>query len=255
MMFRADATTILFGTGFGNITKAGKEYPTFPDMRLIFSEKDRLFAWIIADESVSVEYFQYILPTLGFPPIYASRDIIAKFRNNIHDTSFLDKCRFFELFTPGVTDRRIGDLEVSLTGETSAPILTLRASHTLVGIVLTDGVGATPKDFTLLQKKDDILFLEQEKVTPGEILIFRGKTIAKHTLKYTFDTFYVDNSSIGVVAGYTLSDREMLADNGVLMFTLEEDMRARTIAGHIFIDSRGFVHAHEMMAVHKEILK
>lgn len=57
------------------------------------------------------------------------------------------------------------------------------------------------------------------------------------------------------MAGYTLPDREQLAENGVLTFTLEEDARARTIAGHIFIDSRGFVHAYEMMAVHKEILK
>lgn len=60
--------------------------------------------------------------------------------------------------------------------------------------------------------------------------MFRGKGVSKHSLKFTFDTFYVDSSSIGVVAGYTLSDREMLAENGILTFTLEEDARARTIA-------------------------
>jgi mRNA degradation ribonuclease J1/J2 len=65
----------------------------------------------------------------------------------------------------------------------------------------------------------------------------------------------VDAGSIGVVAWYTLSDRAILAENGILTFTLEEDMRMRTIAWHIFIDSRWFVHAHEMMTVHKEILK
>ncbi len=74
-------------------------------------------------------------------------------------------------------------------------------------------------------------------------------------MKFTFDTFYIDGLSIGVVAGYALGDREQLAENGVLIFTLEEDSRARTIAGHIFIDSRGFVHAYEMMFIHKEILK
>ena len=63
-------------------------------------------------------------------------------------------------------------------------------------------------------------------------------------MKFTFDTFYIDGLSIGVVAGYALGDREQLAENG-----------ARTIAGHIFIDSRGFVHAYEMMFIHKEILK
>ena len=39
------------------------------------------------------------------------------------------------------------------------------------------------------------------------------------------------------------------------MFTLEEDPKQRGIKGHIFIDSRGFVHTHEMMRVHKEIIK
>ncbi len=46
-----------------------------------------------------------------------------------------------------------------------------------------------------------------------------------------------------------------MAENGVLTFVVEEDMQARAIVGHIFIDSRGFVHSHEMMSVHKEILK
>lgn len=77
----------------------------------------------------------------------------------------------------------------------------------------------------------------------------------KHTLKFTFDTFYIDKNSVGVEAGYTLKDREVLAENGVLTFVLEEDAHARAIVGHIFIDSRGFVHAQEMMLVHKEVLK
>ena len=52
-----------------------------------------------------------------------------------------------------------------------------------------------------------------------------------------------------------LSDRKNLADSGVVTFTLEEDTQVRAISGHIFIDSRGFVHAHEMMKIHKEIVK
>ena len=97
--------------------------------------------------------------------------------------------------------------------------------------------------------------LSQETILPGEIISLRGKSLTKNPLKFTFDTFYLDAGSVGVVAGYTLGDRELLAENGVLTFTLEEDKRLRTIVGHIFIDSRGFVHAHEMMSVHKEILK
>ena len=106
-----------------------------------------------------------------------------------------------------------------------------------------------------LKKQQDAMYLDELQILSGEIVGFHGKKIEKHPLKFTFDTSYIDKSSIGVVAGYTLPDREQLAENGVLIFTLEEDQRARTIKGHIFIDSRGFVHGHEMMAVHKEIIK
>lgn len=57
-----------------------------------------------------------------------------------------------------------------------------------------------------------------------------------------------------MVAGYALKDRVDLANNGVLTFVLEEDRAARSILGHIFIDSRGFVHSYEMMSVHKLVL-
>jgi mRNA degradation ribonuclease J1/J2 len=79
--------------------------------------------------------------------------------------------------------------------------------------------------------------------------------VNRQTLQFTFDRFYIDGNSIGVVAGYALKDRVDLASSGVLTFVLEEDIRMRAIVGHIFIDSRGFVHSHEMMAVHKEVLK
>lgn len=35
----------------------------------------------------------------------------------------------------------------------------------------------------------------------------------RHTMKFTFDTFYIDKNSVGVVAGYTIGDREQLAEN------------------------------------------
>lgn len=76
-------------------------------MRLVYSEKERIHAWILTDENVKVQNFEHILPTLGFPPIYATRDIIAKFRNNIKNPEFLDKCRFFEVLPPGTDTRRI----------------------------------------------------------------------------------------------------------------------------------------------------
>ena len=73
---------------------------------------------------------------------------------------------------------------------------------------------------------------------PGELGEITPSKITKHMLKFTFDTFYRDENSIGVVAGYTLKDRNELASSGVLTFVIEEDPRARAIVGHIFIDSR-----------------
>lgn len=107
MLVTRDDTTILIGSGFGTMTRTGQVYTTFPDMRLVASEKTRLSAWILFDASIDVRLFQTILPSVGFPPIYATRDIIAKFRNSIQDTDFLGKCRFFELFADGMTERRI----------------------------------------------------------------------------------------------------------------------------------------------------
>lgn len=98
-------------------------------MRLVASEKSRLSAWILFDASIDVAPFQSILPALGFPPIYATRDIIAKFRNNIADTEFLRKCRFFELFADGMTDRRIGDIEWK-----SGIYLSLKSGNTEIGL-------------------------------------------------------------------------------------------------------------------------
>lgn len=52
---------------------------------------------------------------------------------------------------------------------------------------------------------------------------------AKQTLRFTFDTFYIDAQSVGLLAGYTLKDRTELSQNGVLTFVLEEDIRNRAI--------------------------
>ncbi len=92
-------------------------------------------------------------------------------------------------------------------------------------------------------------------ISEGEILVVEKEKFSKDTFKFSLDTFFYDKNSVGVQAGFTLADRQTLSEHGVLIFTLTEDSRARSIAGHIFIESRGFVHSHETMQVHKEILK
>jgi hypothetical protein len=250
ILITRDDTTVLIGSGFGTLNRFGQEYTTFPDMRLVASESSRLSAWILMDASIDVRPFQTILPGIGFPPIYATRDIIAKFRNSITDTEFLDQCRFFELFADGTSSRTLGTLSFG-----SAGALTLESGATEIVFSHLPLSGTTSASAIVFARTPDAYTLGADRIESGEILSFRGRDMTRHSLKFTFDTFFLDKNSIGVVAGYTLGDREQLSESGVLIFTLEEDMRARTIAGHIFIDSRGFVHSHEMMAVHKEILK
>jgi hypothetical protein len=131
-MVRSDETTLLIGSGFGSIDRSGRTYATFPDMRLIFSEKDRLRAWILTDASIDVARFELILPTLGFPPIYATREVIAAFRNSITNTVFLESCRFFELFSGGSETRRIGDIECVTADVELTPHLGLRSGGSVV---------------------------------------------------------------------------------------------------------------------------
>ena len=131
-MIRSDDTTVLMGSGFGSISRSGREYRTFPDMRLIFSEKDRIRAWILTDASIDVARFELILPTLGFPPIYATREVIASFRNSITNTAFLESCRFFELFADGTSTRRIGDIECITADVDLTSHLGLRSGNSTV---------------------------------------------------------------------------------------------------------------------------
>ncbi len=256
-MVRQEDTTILVGSGFGSLTRAGRVYSTFPDMRLIFSEKDHIRAWILTDASIDVTRFEQILPTLWFPPIYATREVIAMFRNSIKNTLFLESCRFFELFADGAHSRRIGDIECIVADIGMTNSLGFKAWGSAFGFAHIP-LGSSDLGTTISMVchiGSDSFSLGTESFGTGEVMSLKWGTLTRNSMKFTFDTFFIDGLSIGVIAGYALGDREQLAENGVLIFTLEEDSRARTIAGHIFIDSRGFVHAYEMMYIHKEILK
>jgi hypothetical protein len=165
--------------------------------------------------------------------VYGTRDVIAYIRESIKETSFLDKCRFFEIFSPGVTDRKIGNfLLQDIPGG-----LALSVGDDTLFLPRQGSIGSSDQQNTLLQE-DSGYSIGGVAFRSGEIIDISKNKINKQPLKFTFDTFYIDKNSIGVAAGYTLKDREILAENGVLTFVLEEDVRARAIVGHIFIDSR-----------------
>lgn len=252
-LVRSGEVTLMLGTGYGITEVANTSYPTFPDMRLVESEKDRLAGWILLNPGFDVALFQVVLEMLSFPFVYGTRDVIAYIRDNVKDQAFLDKCRFFELFSPGLDTRKIADF----TLRESPFWLSLNiAWKSYIHALDISESSLKSEQRALSRNSQTYLFpLEWIEFIEGEILDIVGTKIVKNTLKFTFDTFYIDQKSIGVVAGYVLKDREELAKNGFLTFVLEEDPRARAIVGHIFIDSRWFVHSHEMMSVHKHVLK
>jgi len=83
-------------------------------MRLLFSLKDRIRAWVLTDSQMDICPLFSILPALDFPPIYATREIITKFRDNKESVEILEKCRFFELFPDALSERRISEFELSI---------------------------------------------------------------------------------------------------------------------------------------------
>jgi len=254
-----DDAAILIGSGFGSLEKAGKVYQTFPDIRLIFSLKDKIRAWILTDDSIDVHTLFSILPAIDFPPIYAPRDVIANIRNNKECPETLEKCRFFEIFPDGLSSRRISEFEIRNTIKNGVGVFSLCAGNASFSFESSLGTSLSilsPFSFeNILSTASSRYVFGDVSFEIWEILLIGASGIKKHQFRYTFDTFFLDGKSVGVVAGYTLGDRLLLSENGVLAFALEEDARLKTIRGHIFIDSRGFVHAHEVMAIHKEILK
>lgn len=249
--------TIVVGTGFSEIKHAGRTYQSFPDMRLLFSERSHIRAWILLHENIDVSLFETILPALDFPPIYTTRNIIAKFRDKIQNPEFRDKIRFFEVFSEEIPSRKIGAFECGIATHENMHIFAIRSGKTALSYPHLP----VHEDAHKIEGAQPIVSLDTEYQAyattfgAGEILVLTPQNAQKQSMKFSFDTFYRDGESVGVEAGYTLSDRKTLSESGVLTFTLTEDTRARTIAGHIFIDSRGFVHSHETMRVHKEILK
>jgi len=124
-----DDAAILIGSGFGSLEKAGKVYQTFPDIRLIFSLKDKIRAWILTDDSIDVHTLFSILPAIDFPPIYAPRDVIANIRNNKECPETLEKCRFFEIFPDGLSSRRISEFEIRNTIKNGVGVFSLCAGN------------------------------------------------------------------------------------------------------------------------------
>jgi hypothetical protein len=81
-------------------------------MRLILNQKEKIHAWILWDTHIDFALFSHILPTLGFPPIYATRETLLRLRESLASSDCIQSCRFFELFPDGVNNRTIGNFHI-----------------------------------------------------------------------------------------------------------------------------------------------
>lgn len=100
-LLRKADETVLIGSGFSDISHAGKTYKTFADMRLPFSEAKRIQGWIITDENIDLEVTIAILELLDFPVIYASNTLISRMRDFLENkklAKIIEKIRFREIF-------------------------------------------------------------------------------------------------------------------------------------------------------------
>jgi hypothetical protein len=168
MLVRSDDVTLIFGTGFSTLENVGKSYPTFPDMRLIASERDRLAGWVLTKNGFDIPLFQTVIEMLGFPFVYATRDVIAYIRNNIDDTSFLEKCRFFEIFTEDVRERKIAQFFLK-PAETGITIQTGGRSFIDTLHPLSDSSDIETTGL-ILTKDTESYILGGEKYIIGEII-------------------------------------------------------------------------------------
>lgn len=252
-------TSLLVGIGIDFLEMSGTRYTTFPDMRLIHSEKERLGWWILREVPRDWNIFSLILQDLGFPPVYTSRSIITTIRNSMNNDSILSQCRFFEIFSESIEERKIRSVTLS-PWENNSFVFHTHSGKLIDALAIHwDQIWAHTTWVTLFERDGTFLVWqwgkEDVRIASGEILLLSQRQYERHAFKFTLDTFYIDEKSIGVVAWYTLKDRKELAQNGFLTFVLEEDHARRAILGHIYIDSRWFVHAYEMIRVHKEIIQ
>lgn len=252
-------TTLLVGLGIDFLEQSGKRYTIFPDMRLIHSEKERLGWWILREVPRDWNIFSLILQDINFPPVYTSRSIITTIRNNMNNDSILSQCRFFELFSESIEERKIRSVTLS-PWENNSFVYHTHSGKLIDALAIQwDQIWAHTTWVTLLERDGNFYVWQwgqgDTPIVPGEILLLAQRQSERHPFKFTLDTFYIDEKSVGVVAWYTLKDRKELSENGFLTFVLEEDHARRAILGHIYIDSRWFVHAYEMIRVHKEIIQ
>ena len=200
IFLKKDETSVLIGTGFGEYSESGKKYPTFPDIRLSFSEKSRLHAWILLDENIDIARVLVILENLDFPPIFATKNLIAKIRNNIAGSQKYDKIRFFEMFSEEFSERKIGSLEFVIAKNGNKKMLGFRSGNSIFGYeklpILENFSPIANADFVISKN----LEIGQQNFLVGEILAFVNENFEKRTMKFSFDTFYIDKKSVGTIA-------------------------------------------------------
>lgn len=132
VLLRQGGATVLIGSGFGMEETQCGNFQTLPDLRLPFSERSKLQGWILLSPNIDWNLALLMLEVLEFPPIFAPRDVIAKFRESIHHPAILHRCRFFEIFSD-VSSQCIGGMNFTIAKNGDNNILALQSEKSLIG--------------------------------------------------------------------------------------------------------------------------
>lgn len=207
-LLRYREASVLIGSAFGEVEQAGKKYTIFGDMRLPFSEKNRIQAWIVTDEFLDIDIFLLALEALDFPMVYAPQSFISRISDEIllrSDSSrFLSKIRFSKIFQES--------LKTEIAG---IPFIFGNASSGFeIGFYSGENIffyqGKNSEN--LIKCDQEGFSLDNNHFLTGEIVTFTGGNISKKSMKFTFDTFYLDEKSVGTLAGYPFNDRKTLSE-------------------------------------------
>lgn len=207
-LLRYREASVLIGSAFGEVEQAGKKYAIFGDMRLPFSEKGRIQAWIVTDESLDIDIFLLALEALDFPMVYAPQSLISRISDEISrraDLSrFLSKIRFSKIFQESLKTEIAGIPFVFGNASSGFEI----GFYSGENIFFYQGKNSE----NLIKCDQEGFSLDNNHFLTGEIVTFTGGNISKKSMKFTFDTFYLDEKSVGTLAGYPFNDRKALSE-------------------------------------------
>lgn len=243
--------SLLFGLGFSGFVSGGKNYSFCSDLRILFSQKNFLLAWIITEKIDNFPLFLAILETLDFPIIYTNKQNYENLKK-ICEENFFNKIKiqiFGENFSIKLWNFSIFNEKNFLNvNYFENKIIYDFSDNNQEKIILN-----SEKNFIFKDK--NFYYFNENKFLNWEIIEFDKNFATKNKFKFSLDNMILDGKTFGIFSDNILQDRKKMSDGGIIFINLAQSEQLHTIIGKIFVESRGFSHFYEKNFLHKEIIK